>query len=108
MQGFAVDGRAVSSLRLTFSVRGENIRPGGKPDQLPKVVITFYDDRREAVGEESVGPFSGTFDWRGEDKVLRVPLRAREAILRIGLLGAVGELSLDNLRLEANPSPARP
>ncbi|MEX0641125.1 MAG: protein-L-isoaspartate(D-aspartate) O-methyltransferase [Pirellulales bacterium] len=106
LQGFAVDGRAVATLRLSFSVRGENIRSGGKPDQWPKVVITFYDDRRQAVGEESVGPFTGSFPWRTEEKILRVPLRAREAILRIGLLGAVGEFSLDDLRLQANPSGA--
>jgi hypothetical protein len=30
-----------------------------------------------------------------------VPLKAREAIFRIGLLGATGELSLDNLKLTA-------
>ncbi len=107
LQGFAVDGRAVSTLRLSFSVRGDNIGPGAKPDQWPQVVVTFYDDRRQSVGEESVGPFTGTFPWRREDKVLRVPLRAREAILRIGLLGAVGELSLDNLRLQVNPSADR-
>jgi protein-L-isoaspartate(D-aspartate) O-methyltransferase len=104
LQGFAVDGRAVSTLRLSFSVRGNNIRPGAKPDQLPMVVITFYDERRQAVSEQSIGPFTGTFPWRKEQKVLRVPLRAREAILRIGLLGAVGELSLDDLRLAPNPS----
>jgi protein-L-isoaspartate(D-aspartate) O-methyltransferase len=107
LQGFAVDGRTVSTLRLSFSVRGENIRPGAKPDQLPMVVITFYDERRQAVGEQSIGPFTGTFPWRKDIKVLRVPLRAREAILRIGLLGAIGELSLDNLQLEANPSDAK-
>lgn len=106
LQGFAVDGRTVSTLRLSFSVRGDNIRAGAKPDQLPMVVITFYDERRQTVGEQSIGPFTGTFPWRKESKVLRVPLRAREAILRIGLLGAVGELSLDNLGLEANPSSA--
>jgi protein-L-isoaspartate(D-aspartate) O-methyltransferase len=106
LQGFAIDGRVVSTLGISFSARGDDIRPGAKPDQLPKVVITFYDERRRAVGEEAVGPFTGTFSWRNEYKVLRVPLRAREAILRIGLLGAVGQLSLDNLRLQANPSPS--
>jgi protein-L-isoaspartate(D-aspartate) O-methyltransferase len=106
LQGFAVDGRAVSTLGISFSVRGENIRPGARPDELPKAVVTFYDQRRRALGEESVGPFFGTFAWRQENAVLRVPLRAREAILRIGLLGAVGKLSIDDVRIEANPSHA--
>jgi len=101
LQGFAVDGREVSALQLSFSARGKDIGPGQRADQWPSVVVTFYDERRATVGEESVGPFAGTFPWRNETQTVRVPLRAREAILRIGLLGATGELALDDLRLSA-------
>jgi protein-L-isoaspartate(D-aspartate) O-methyltransferase len=103
LQGFAVDGREVARLELTFQVRGEDIQPGQSPNQLPAVVITFYDEKRTAVGEASTDPFSGSFDWRAETKTLRVPLRAREAVLRVGLLGATGRLSLDGLSLKAAP-----
>jgi protein-L-isoaspartate(D-aspartate) O-methyltransferase len=103
LQGFAVDGREVARLELTFQVRGEDIQPGQSPNQLPAVVITFYDEKRSAVGEGSTDPFSGSFDWRAETKTLRVPLRAREAVLRVGLLGATGRLSLDGLSLKAAP-----
>ena len=99
LQGFAVDGKQVSRLEVSYWARGENIRPGDLSGALPKIVITFYDERRAAVGEEAVGSFSGTFAWRQETGVVRVPLRAREAIIRIGLLGAVGTLSLDNLQV---------
>ncbi len=95
LQGFAVSGRAISSLDLHYWVRSKNIRPGAKADDVPRIIITFYDDRRVTVGEESVGQFDGTFAWREETARIRVPLKAREAIIRIGLLGAVGELSLD-------------
>jgi hypothetical protein len=45
-----------------------------------------------------------TPDWQPrEEKTITVPLKAREAILRIGLLGATGEMSLDNLKLRAVP-----
>ena len=98
LQGFAVDGREVSTLQLSFWARGKEIGPGQRPDQWPAVVITFYDERRAAVGEESAGQFVGTFPWRSEMKTVRVPLRAREAILRVGLLGATGELALDDLQ----------
>jgi protein-L-isoaspartate(D-aspartate) O-methyltransferase len=101
LQGFAIDGRKVDALVLSVHVRGEDIAQGQTPNQLAAIVITFYDERRAAVGEASVGPFSGTFDWREESDTVRVPLRAREAILRIGLLGATGRLSLDNLTLKA-------
>jgi protein-L-isoaspartate(D-aspartate) O-methyltransferase len=98
LQGFAVDGRHVPHLNVSFAVRGTEIAPG--PDRRwPYVVITFYDERRAELGHELIGPFSGTFDWRREQKRVPVPLRAREAILRIGLLGAVGELSIDDVQL---------
>jgi protein-L-isoaspartate(D-aspartate) O-methyltransferase len=101
LQGFAIDGREVAKLELSFQVRGEDIQPGQSPNQRPAVVITFYDEKRSAVGEASTDPFSGSFDWRSETTTVRVPLRAREAILRIGLLGATGRLSLDELSLKA-------
>jgi protein-L-isoaspartate(D-aspartate) O-methyltransferase len=101
LQGFAVDGRKVDALEVSVHVRGDGIQRGQTPNQLPAIVITFYDERRAAVGEASIGSFSGTFDWREDSETVRVPLRAREAILRIGLLGATGRLSVDDLTLKA-------
>ena len=99
LQGFAVNGRVVSALNLHYWASGNNIRPGAKPDDVPRIIITFYDERRATLGEESIGQFDGTFSWREETARVRVPLKTREAIIRIGLLGAVGELSLDGLRI---------
>jgi protein-L-isoaspartate(D-aspartate) O-methyltransferase len=100
LQGFAVDGRQVATLELRYWVRADTIRQGDRADGWPRIVLTFYDERRAVVGDESVGTFADTFHWREETGRIRVPLNAREAILRIGLLGAVGELSLDDLRLQ--------
>lgn len=100
LQGFAVDGRKVRALDLSVWVRGKEIRPG--PDgELPALAILFYDEKREPAGEAVMGPWRGSFDWQLERRRFSVPQRAREAILRIGLLGAVGELSVDNLCLQA-------
>ena len=87
LQGFAIDGRKISKLKLDFSVRGQNIRPGSKPNEWPMIVFTFYDDRRAVIDEARVGPFDGTFDWRSRSDTISVPLKARECIFRIGLLG---------------------
>ena len=38
--------------------------PRRRLDELPRIIVTFYDDRRATVGEESVGKFEGTFAWR--------------------------------------------
>ena len=46
LQGFAVDGRKVAKLRLSFSARGHDILPGPEPEQQPGALITFYDDHR--------------------------------------------------------------
>jgi protein-L-isoaspartate(D-aspartate) O-methyltransferase len=106
LQGFAIDGREVAELNLDFWVRAQDIRPGAKNNEWPRVVVTYYDERRATVGEESLGPFAGDFDWREESGQLAVPIRAREAILRIGLLGAVGQVSFDDIRLSpSNPKP---
>jgi len=63
------------------------------------VAITFYDENRATIGRHSVGPWRGTFDWQREQARISVPPRAREAIIHIGLLGARGQLDLDNLTL---------
>jgi protein-L-isoaspartate(D-aspartate) O-methyltransferase len=107
LQGFAVDGRKVSALQIMLWARGRDIQQGPAPNQLPAVVITFYDDRRAAVGEESTRTLDGTFPWQQLSAVLPVPLRTREAIVRVGLLGATGELSLDEVRMESLSSGER-
>jgi protein-L-isoaspartate(D-aspartate) O-methyltransferase len=101
LQGFAIDGRKVGKLALSFSVRGRDIRPGQRPTDWPMVTITFYDDRRAAIDEVDFGPFTGTFDWRSDNYKVSVPLKARAAIIRLGLEGAVGELAFDHLQLQA-------
>jgi protein-L-isoaspartate(D-aspartate) O-methyltransferase len=103
LQGFAVDGRRVSRLQLSLFVAGKDVRQGQSPDQIPSAWVTFYDHRREMIGQERANPIVGTFDWRHEQVVLKVPLAAREAILRIGLLGAVGTLEMDDVQILAVP-----
>jgi protein-L-isoaspartate(D-aspartate) O-methyltransferase len=101
LQGFAVDGRKISAIQLTVWARAHDVQPGARRDQVPAIFVTFYDERRAAVGEASLGPFVGTFEWQERSGSLRVPIRAREAIIRIGLLGGTGQLALDHLSLRA-------
>ena len=101
LQGFAVDGRKVGQLQFSARVRGHDIRPGQNSRQLPGIFITFYDENRATVGHGNLGPWRGTFDWQLETKRIDVPLKAREAIIHIGLLGAVGDISFDSIELRA-------
>ena len=102
LQGFAVDGRQVERLKVTLHVRGEDIRPGIFRSDLPSLIVTFYDENRATVGQGSMGPWRGSFAWQKQSATIDVPSRAREAILRIGLLGALGEISFDAIDLTAD------
>ncbi|MEN6558046.1 MAG: protein-L-isoaspartate(D-aspartate) O-methyltransferase, partial [Thermoguttaceae bacterium] len=108
LQGFAVDGRKVSRLTVSVRVRGKDIRQGQDARQLPAVTIGFYDENRAWLSEAAVGPWRGTFDWQTESRQISVPPKAREAIVRIGLLGAIGEVSFDDLRVKAESGTAWP
>ena len=105
LQGIGVDGRAVRGLKVTFYVRAKDIRPGQSLEQMPLLVISFFDENRELVAERVLGPWRGTFDWQHRTGTFSVPLEAREAIVRIGLLGAIGEISYDAIQIEAIRRP---
>lgn len=101
LQGFAIDGRAVDRLEVNFAARGAGIRPGRTTNQWPYVVVTFYNERRGHLASELVGPLRGEFDWSVFKESVPVPVKAREAILRIGLLGATGKLWIDDVSIAA-------
>jgi protein-L-isoaspartate(D-aspartate) O-methyltransferase len=100
LQGFSVDGTKVRELDLSLWVRGQEIRPGQRPEELPMLVITFYDDGRDVVGERGLGPWRGTFEWQQPRARVSVPPRARFGIVRLGLLGATGELAADGVSIQ--------
>jgi protein-L-isoaspartate(D-aspartate) O-methyltransferase len=101
LQGLAVDGREVRRLDVSAWVRGENVRPGPGEFDQPTLAIVFYDDNRNEAGYRYLRPWLGTFDWRLVKESVNVPVKAREAIVRVGLNGATGELAVDGLRIEA-------
>jgi protein-L-isoaspartate(D-aspartate) O-methyltransferase len=104
LQGFAIDGRKVSQLKISCRVRGENLNADANTGSAPAIVVTFFDERRGAIEEAGLGPWSGNFAWKRESTSVDVPLAAREAILAIGLHGATGQLDLDDVRIEAAAS----
>jgi len=101
LQAFAVDGRKVPQISVSLRVQGKDIATGQDARQLPGLVITFYDERRAVVAEKGLGPWRGSFTWESETAKFQVPKQAREAILRVGLLGAVGELDVDDVEVGA-------
>ena len=100
MQAFAIDGEAVRELTLSASVKSEDAVKGPERTDLPLVVVTFYDDLRKDVGTAFIGPFRGTHSWKHYNNNIKVPKAANEAIIRIGMFGATGSASFDNIEIK--------
>jgi protein-L-isoaspartate(D-aspartate) O-methyltransferase len=98
LQALELDGQVISTVDISINVKGNNIRNGNGTEQAA-VVLQYYDADRRPLPIEILGPWEGTFDWTRVSKTLSVPSKAREAILRVGLNGAVGRLSIDDIRL---------
>jgi protein-L-isoaspartate(D-aspartate) O-methyltransferase len=107
LQGFAVDGRKVKYLDISFHVAGKEIHfapmPNTKPERFyqPMIVLVFYDENRATIDERAIGPWRGTFDWQKETRRVEIPPRARECIVQLGLLGATGEIDFDGFEMTA-------
>jgi protein-L-isoaspartate(D-aspartate) O-methyltransferase len=100
MQGFPVDGRKFAKLTLTAWVKHSNAQRGRGGTEVPLINVSFFDADRKDVGVGYLGPFLGSAGWEKHTKSMRVPPQAREAILRLGLFGATGEISFDDVEIE--------
>jgi protein-L-isoaspartate(D-aspartate) O-methyltransferase len=69
-------------------------------DERPQLAVTLYDENRKDLGNFLAGPFHGTSDWSRVTKVIDVPKNAREGILRLGLFGAKGSISFDDVQMK--------
>ncbi len=99
LQGFALDGSRIREINLSAWVRYQNVVAGHARDELPVLAVTFYDSQRRELGNWLIGPFQGDSPWRQVTKTITVPPATREAILRIGLFGATGEIGFDHIQL---------
>jgi protein-L-isoaspartate(D-aspartate) O-methyltransferase len=107
LQGFAVDGRQVRQLELSAMVKTANVEWGRALEERPQLAVTLYDENRKDLGNFLVGPFHGTSDWSRTTKVIDVPKNAREGILRIGLFGAKGSVSFDDVQMKKVEKPKK-
>lgn len=104
LQGLAIDGRKVATINLSLDVKVEQpIQPGDKSFEQPALYIHFYDQVRRELETSTVGPWVRRQDWERDGRKIVVPPGAREAIIRVGLNGAVGTLSIDNVKLSFVP-----
>lgn len=100
LQGLPLDGRSVPEIEVRFSLKLEDLEPLRSKYQQPAFVVHFYDAIRRPLGEGMVGPFLVDTKWHRVSGRIRVPPKTREAIIRVGLNGSVGTMSVDNMTLQ--------
>ena len=100
MQGFAIDGRKVSLLDFRIDFACENVVQGNSKFDLPAATVSFYDENREYLSIYTIGPFKNSVQQKTHFRSLRVPVAAREAIVRVGLFGATGTATFDNVQIK--------
>ena len=103
LQGIAIDGRRIASIVLSLDVMIESVQVGDQPFDKPSITIHFYDSVRRPLNEGIVGPFTRKQDWERIGRKIEVPLTAREAVIRVGLNGAIGKMSVDHVKLTYAP-----
>ena len=107
LQAIGVDGRRVAELAVELWVRAEDVKSGDSPEERASVLVSFFDENRGPVGQQSVGPWTGTLRVAASQRRVVVPPKARVAIIAVGLLGATGTLACDQILIHpTNPRTA--
>jgi protein-L-isoaspartate(D-aspartate) O-methyltransferase len=99
----ALDGSKIATLRISLSVKYENVKAGTDSQEQAGLVIYFFDAVRRRLDNGQIGPWSGTQNWHPLNVDVPVPPRAKEAVISIGLHGGTGTLCVDAVRLTPKP-----
>jgi protein-L-isoaspartate(D-aspartate) O-methyltransferase len=101
LQGLAIDGRQVGTVDVSLQIKVGDIRQGQNDIEMPQLIVHWFDQRRQPLGQEIVGPWLAESEtWQRISKRVPVPEGAREAIVQVGLNGATGTLAIDNVQMK--------
>jgi protein-L-isoaspartate(D-aspartate) O-methyltransferase len=103
LQAFGVDGKRIRALRLSLFIKLENAVAGPEGYERPALAIRFFDSQNKALKEEIVGPWLGSSPWRRVSAEVPVPKDTAMAMIQVGLRGATGQMSVDDVRLSTYP-----
>ena len=104
LQAVGVDGRRTQEIEFSLWVRAKNVQPGSLPEQHPSLAIAFFNANRQSVGRQSIGPWSGSFDWVEKHRRIKVPASARLASVEMGLWGGTGQISVADVTMKVMAS----
>jgi protein-L-isoaspartate(D-aspartate) O-methyltransferase len=99
LQAVGVNGREIAAIELSLWLRASDVRPGRSPRELPRVNISFFDDKQSPCGSQSAGPWYGTISWVKKQATIEVPPKAKLAVIAVGMFGATGEFAIDSIDL---------
>ncbi|MGE0759727.1 MAG: protein-L-isoaspartate(D-aspartate) O-methyltransferase [Pirellulaceae bacterium] len=99
LQSLAMDGRRVKQLEVSLWIEARNIQAAPMSKQLGHIELTFFDENRGALGTSVLGRWQGDIAPARRTHTVRIPPRARLAVMAVGLFGATGELSVDDVQL---------
>lgn len=99
LQAVGVDGRKIAALEISLSLRATDVVRGRSVRELPRIDISFFDEKQAACGAESAGPWYGTISWIQKRATIPVPPKAKVAVVAIGLFGATGEFAVDAMQI---------
>jgi protein-L-isoaspartate(D-aspartate) O-methyltransferase len=97
LQGFAVDGREISKLKIDYWIRGQQIVARRGHVMTPTGILAFFDENRRQIAEIPFGSCKGTLAWEKVSREISVKPETREAVLLIGLPLATGQLDVHNI-----------
>src|SRR5205807_4133252 len=102
LQALGIDGAQVRSIRISLLVKLEGALPGTQAGEQPALAVSFFDSENQALKSEYVGPWRGTFNWKRFSREVKVPKETKMAMIQVGLRGATGRMSVDDVRLSSS------
>ena len=93
----------IGRVAVRLSIRGRDIVRGGSPDEVPGLVVKFFNAERTRSVAAAAGRWPGSGTWRQVEGEVTVPQWACEAILQVGLLGATGSWDVDDVAVSGFP-----
>jgi hypothetical protein len=100
-------------VEVSFGMKSQEVKPGGKDWEVARMNVTFFDDKGTQVGgwPEDSGRVVGTTDWKSYAHHYAVPAGAATVVISLDLGNAVGKVWFDRVKLfvydfDSSPLPS--
>ena len=104
-RAFGIDGRKTEAIVVGLWVKVTKVNPGERLGEEASLQIDFYREGLITCSRGVITPWTNALGsgWVRIAKRIPVPPSTRDAIMTVGLLGAIGTLEIDGLTIEQIP-----